>query len=109
MVSTWLIIAAVAAVIVVAAVLTLIYPAVRIALNSLREEHAEIAADPRARSEAWSRMGPQVIAAEERRRQAGVLRGLADAGMPVAGPDGVELSVEQLRFAAELIDKEGTL
>ena len=95
-------------VIVLATVLALILAlAVRSALRSLAEEHAEIAADPRARSEAWSRLGPQVIAAGERRRQAGVLRGLANAGVPVAGPGGVELSVEQLRFAAELIDKEG--
>ena len=57
------------AVIVLGTVLALILALlVRSALNSLRAEHAEIAADPRARSEAWSRMGPQVIAAEERRR-----------------------------------------
>lgn len=97
------------AVIVLASTLALILALlVRSALRSLAEEHAEIAADPRARSEAWSRMGKQVIAAEERRGRADVLRQLADLGYPVAGPGGVTLTVEQLRFAAELIEKEGT-
>jgi hypothetical protein len=31
----------------------------------------------------------------------------ADIGFPVRGPDGVTLSVEQLRFAARLIEKDG--
>lgn len=95
------------AVIVLASTLALILALlVRSALRSLAEEHAEIAADPRARSEAWSRMGAQVIAAEERRGRADVLRHYADIGFPVVGPAGVELTPEQLRFAAELIDKE---
>lgn len=79
-----------------------------LALRSMYAEHAEIPADARARSEFWSRHGKQVIAAEERRRRADVLRQLADLGHPVFGPDGVTLSVEQLRFAAELIDKDVT-
>ena len=79
-----------------------------LALRSMYSEHAEIPADARARSEFWSRHGRQVIAAEERRRRADVLRQLADLGYPVAGPGGVTLTVEQLRFAAELIEKGGT-
>lgn len=94
-------------VIVLATILALILAlAVRSALRSLAEEHAEIAADPRARSEAWSRMGPQVIAAEERRRQAGVLRELAAGGEAVVGADGTTLTPKQLELAAELIDPD---
>ncbi len=36
------------------------------------------------------------------------LRHYADIGFPVRGPDGVTLSVEQLRFAASLIDEEAS-
>ncbi|QMU79612.1 hypothetical protein GXW83_31800 [Streptacidiphilus sp. PB12-B1b] len=79
-----------------------------LALQSMRAEFEEIAADERARSEFWSRRGKQVIAAEKRRRQADVLRWYADLGSPVRGPDGVTLTAEQLRFAAQLIDQDGT-
>ncbi|MEZ0094491.1 hypothetical protein [Streptacidiphilus sp. EB129] len=78
-----------------------------LALRSMRAEFEEIPADERARSEFWSRRGKQVIAAEKRRRQADVLRRYADIGFPVRGPDGVTLTVEQLRFAARLIDEDG--
>ena len=78
------------------------------ALRSMRAEFEEIPADPRATSALWSRHGRQVVADRERRRRADVLRRYADIGRSVYGPAGEVLTPEQLRFAAELIDKEGT-
>jgi hypothetical protein len=76
------------------------------ALRSMRAEFEEIPADPRATSALWSRHGRQVVADRRRHRRADVLRRYADAGRPVHGPAGEMLTPEQLRFAAELIEKE---
>lgn len=74
---------------------------------SMAAEFKEISPGPRIRSEVISKLGKRIIAAEERRRRADVLRRYADAGRPVHGPAGEVLTPEQLRFAADLIDKEG--
>ena len=87
-------------------VVAFVVAAVIVALRSMRAEFEEVSPGPRIRSEVMSRVGRQVIAAERRQRQAGVLRQYAAIGSPVVGPDGVMLSVEQLRFAADLIEKE---
>jgi hypothetical protein len=101
---TWLYIALGVVAVLVAAVVA----AAVAALRSMRAEFEEISPGPRIRSEVMSRVGRQVIAAERRRQQAGVLRRYAAIGIPVVGPDGVVLSVEQLRFAADLVERGQT-